>query len=47
MAISDKIRSMLNSPKAKQAMERGRQELAKPENQRKIKNLLAKVQKRR
>jgi hypothetical protein len=45
MALTDKIKSFLNSPKGKQAMERGRQELSKPENQRKIKNLLNKGKK--
>jgi UDP-N-acetylglucosamine:LPS N-acetylglucosamine transferase len=46
MALTDKIKSLLNSPKGKQAMERGRQELSKPENQQKIKNLLNKGKKR-
>ena len=47
MAMSDKIKSLLNSPKGRQAMERGQQELSKPENQQKIKNLLGKVTKKR
>lgn len=47
MAITDKIKSFLSSPKGKQAMERGRSELSKPENQQKIKNLLNKVNKKK
>jgi len=46
MAMSDKIKSLLNSPKGRQAMERGQRELSKPENQQKIKNLLNKGKKR-
>jgi hypothetical protein len=46
MALADKIKSFLNSPKGKQAMERGRQEISKPENQQKIKNLLNKGKKK-
>jgi len=47
MAISDKIRSLLNSPKGRQVVERGQRELRKPENQQKLKNLLNKVNKKR
>jgi hypothetical protein len=47
MAMSDKIKSLLNSPKGRQAMERGQRELSKPENQQKLKNLLNKVGKKR
>ena len=47
MAMSDKIRSLLNSPKGRQAMERGQRELSKPQNQAKIKNLLNRVGKKR
>jgi hypothetical protein len=47
MAMSDKIKSLINSPKGRQAMERGRQELSKPENQQKLRNLLTKVGKKR
>jgi len=47
MAMTDKIKSLLNSPKGRQAMQRGRQELSKPQNQQKIRNLLGKVSKRR
>lgn len=45
MAITDKLKGFLSSPKGKQAMERGRRELSKPETQRKLKNLLNKRQK--
>jgi hypothetical protein len=47
MAMSDKIKSLLNSPKGRQVIQRGQQELSKPENQQKIKNLLNKVSKKR
>lgn len=47
MAISDKIRSFVQSPKGRQAIARGRQELSKPENQRKLRTLLNRVSKRR
>jgi hypothetical protein len=47
MAMSDKIKSFLNSPKGRQVIQRGQQELSKPENQQKIKNLLGKVTKKR
>lgn len=47
MALSDKIKSFLNSPKGRQVIQRGQQELSKPENQQKLKNLLNKVSKKR
>lgn len=47
MAITDRIKSLVNSPKGQQAIQRGRQELSKPENQRKLKSLLSRVNKRR
>jgi hypothetical protein len=47
MPISDKIKSLLNSPKGQQALARGQRELSKPENQQKIRNLLNKVGKKR
>ena len=40
MAIANKIKSFLASPKGKQVIDRGRREMAKPENQQKIKKLL-------
>ena len=40
MALTDRIRSFLNSPKGRQMVDRGREELAKPENQQRIRNLL-------
>ncbi len=43
MAVTDKLKSLLNSPTSRQAMKRGRQELSKPENQQKIKNALSKL----
>ncbi|HYP45332.1 MAG TPA: hypothetical protein VEQ66_09085 [Propionibacteriaceae bacterium] len=47
MAFADKIKSLVNSPKGQQAIQRGRAELSKPENQRKIRTLLNRVGKRR
>jgi hypothetical protein len=47
MAMADKIKSFLNSPKGRQVMERGQRELSKPENQRKIRALFDKVSKKR
>lgn len=47
MAITDKIKSFLNSPQGRQVIQRGQQELRKPENQQKIKSLLNKVSKKR
>jgi hypothetical protein len=47
MALTDKLKSFLNSPTGRQAMDRGRRELSKPENQQKIKNLLSRVTKKK
>ena len=47
MALADKLKSFLNSPAGRQALQRGRRELSKPENQQKIKNLITKVSKKR
>lgn len=40
MSLTTKLKSLLQSPKGRQAMDRGRQELSKPENQAKIRSLL-------
>ena len=47
MALTDKLKSFLNSPQGRKVVDRGRQELSKPQNQQKIRNLLGKVSKRR
>jgi hypothetical protein len=47
MNLSGKVKSFLDSPKGRQMMDRGRQEMSKPENQRKIRNLMNKVKKGR
>jgi hypothetical protein len=47
MAIADKIKSFVKSPKGQQLIRRGQQELRKPQNQQKIRSLLNKVQKKR
>lgn len=43
MALSDKIRRMMNSPQGRRVVERGRRELEKPENRRRVQRLLEKV----
>ena len=40
MALTDKIKSFMSSPKGRQLMDRGQRELSKPENQQKIRKLL-------
>ena len=45
MALTDKLKGFLRSPKGQQVIERGRRELSKPETQRKLKSLLNKRQK--
>ncbi len=40
MSLTTKLKSFLQSPKGQQAIDRGRRELSKPENQAKIRNLL-------
>lgn len=47
MALTDKIKAFINSPKGQQAIRKGREELAKPENQRKIKNIINTFSKKR
>ena len=47
MALADQIKKLISSPKGRQAIERGRRELSKPENQKKIRDLMGKVNKRR
>ncbi|HEX8510740.1 MAG TPA: hypothetical protein VF635_14730 [Propionibacteriaceae bacterium] len=47
MAIANRIKSFLSSPKGQQVISRGRQELSKPQNQQKIRALLNRVNKKR
>lgn len=47
MAIGNKLKSFLASPRGQQMMEKGRQQMAKPENQAKIRNLMNKVKRSR
>ena len=47
MSLGTKIRSFLQSPKGRQMTDQGRQQLAKPENQAKLRRLMGKVRKGR
>jgi hypothetical protein len=47
MSLGGKLKSFLESPKGRQMMDKGRQQMAKPENQAKIRNLMNKVKKGR
>jgi hypothetical protein len=46
-SLSQRLRAFLASPQGKRVVEQGQRELAKPENQRKLRQLLAKLQNRR
>jgi hypothetical protein len=45
--MAQRIKAFLNSPTGKRVIEKGRQELSKPENQRKLRQLAGRLQKRR
>lgn len=45
--LSQRIRAFLGSPQGKRIIAQGQRQLAKPENQRKLKSLLSRLQKRR
>lgn len=47
MSLSGKLKSFLESPKGRRAVEKGRQQTAKPENRRKLQNLVNRVKKGR
>ncbi|MFE9691740.1 hypothetical protein [Micromonospora sp. NPDC005806] len=47
MSLVQRIKAFLRSPRGQQLVERGRRELAKPENQRKLKQLAARLSSRR
>jgi hypothetical protein len=42
--ITQRIQAFLSSPKGRQITEQGRRQLAKPENQQKLRGLLARFQ---
>jgi hypothetical protein len=46
-SISQRIRTFLASPQGQRAIEQGRRQLAKPENQQKLRRLVTRFQKRR
>ncbi|WP_430785888.1 hypothetical protein [Actinoplanes sp. G11-F43] len=43
-SITQRIQAFLHSPRGRQLAEQGRRQLAKPENQQRIKGLLARLQ---
>ena len=46
-SLSQRLRTFLASPKGKQLMEQGQRQLAKPENQQRLRGLLGKLRGRR
>lgn len=46
-SLSQRLRVFLSSPKGQRVIEQGRRQLAKPENQHKLRGLLARLQGRR
>ncbi|MBM0225135.1 MULTISPECIES: hypothetical protein [Micromonospora] len=47
MSLVQRISMFLRSPRGQQLVQRGRRELAKPENQRKLKQLASRLSSRR
>lgn len=47
MSITQRVRAFLNSPNGRRAIEQGRRQLAKPENQRKLRGLVDRLRTRR
>jgi hypothetical protein len=45
--LAQRIRAFLGSPQGKRIISQGQAQLAKPENQRRLKGLLSRLQKRR
>jgi hypothetical protein len=45
--LQQRLRAFLNSPQGKQLIAEGQRQLAKPENQRRLRRLIAKLQSRR
>ena len=46
-SLSQRLRDFLASPQGRRLAEQGQRQLAKPENQRKLRQLLAKLQNRK
>ena len=46
-SLSQRLRAFLVSPQGRRLVEQGQRQLAKPENQRKLRQLLAKLQNRK
>ena len=46
-SISQRIRTFLSSPQGQRMVDQGRRQLAKPENQQKLRALLSRMQRRR
>lgn len=46
-SFGQRIRAFLGSPKSKKLIEEGKRQLAKPENQRKLRRMLGKLRRRR
>jgi hypothetical protein len=47
ITLSQRLRNFLASPKGQRLVTQGRQQLAKPENQRRLRSLLTRLQGRR
>ncbi|MCW3839640.1 hypothetical protein ONA70_05970 [Micromonospora yasonensis] len=47
MSLMQRIRTFLRSPRGQQLVERGRRELAKPENQQRLRQLATRLSSRR
>jgi hypothetical protein len=45
--LVQRVRTFLQSPKGRRLVDQGRQQLAKPENQRRLRGLFDRLQKRR
>ncbi|GAA1609842.1 hypothetical protein [Actinoplanes couchii] len=43
-SITQRLQALLNSPRGRQLAEQGRRQLAKPENQQRLRGLLSKLQ---
>lgn len=46
MSLSDKIKSFASSPQGRRLVDKGRTELSKPENQRRLRGLLGRLRSR-
>jgi hypothetical protein len=43
-SLTERIRTFMNTPRGQRLAEQGRRQLAKPENQRRLRSLLARLQ---